>query len=42
MSPTLITPPVFIVGLVAPVAVSIVPCAGVLNDSVPPDSLRTV
>ena len=42
ISPTLIAPPVFIVGLDVPLAVSIVPCPGVANVSVAPDSLNTL
>ena len=41
MSPTLMLPPVFSCGLVSPLAVKIVPCPGVLSDSVPDDSDNT-
>ena len=41
ISPTLMLPPVFSCGLLAPLAVKIVPCAGVLSDSVPELSAST-
>ena len=41
ISPTLMLPPVFSCGLLPPLAVKIVPCAGVLSDSVPDDSDNT-